>query len=189
MSYRSSKKLVTLIFTLVIIVLGSLGYLNSNTKSKPQITPTPTLQTIATASAELVKVVRVIDGDTIKLENGQTVRYIGIDTPELHHPQKSVQCFGQQTMEQNKMLVEGKSVRLIKDVSDTDRYGRLLRYVYVEDKTATPSSVFVNEYLVKEGYAYAAAFPPDIHYSELFKTEQNEAASLKKGLWDSCPLR
>lgn len=189
MSYRSSKKLVTLIFTLVIIVLGSLGYLNSSSKPTLQLTPTPTTNIIATVSAELIKVVRVVDGDTIKLENGQTVRYIGIDTPELHHPQKSVQCFGQQAMEQNKMLVEGKSVRLIKDVSDTDRYGRLLRYVYVEDKTATPSSVFVNEYLVKEGYAYAASFPPDVTYADLFKTEQDEAASLKKGLWNSCPLR
>src|SRR3990167_2746686 len=76
-----------------------------------------------------VIVTRVIDGDTIQVETSETVRYIGINTPETVHPDKPVECFGQQAANKNKELVLGKSVTLEKDVSETDRYGRLLRVV------------------------------------------------------------
>ncbi|MBI3335237.1 MAG: thermonuclease family protein [Candidatus Portnoybacteria bacterium] len=79
------------------------------------------------------KVARVIDGDTIELENGQRVRYIGIDTPETSDPRKPIQCFGIEAAKKNQELVEGKMVRLEKDVSERDRYARLLRYVYAGD--------------------------------------------------------
>ncbi len=72
-------------------------------------------------------VTRVVDGDTIEIEGGQKVRYIGIDTPETKHPRKPAQCFGHEAYEQNKKLVEGRVVKLERDVSETDRYGRLLR--------------------------------------------------------------
>ena len=72
-----------------------------------------------------------MDGDTIIIEEGQKVCYIGIDTPESVHPSKPVECFGKEASNKNKELVEGKRVRLETDVSDTDRYGRLLRYVWV----------------------------------------------------------
>jgi len=68
----------------------------------------------------LFKVIKVIDGDTIKLENGEVVRYIGIDTPETVHPSKPVQCFGREASNKNKELVEGKLVRLEKDITDRD---------------------------------------------------------------------
>jgi len=105
-------------------------------------------------SEPLYKVIRVIDGDTIELENGEKVRYIGIDTPETVNPNTSVECYGQESSNKNKELVEGKLVKLEKDISEIDKYGRLLRYVYVND-------VFVNDYLVRQGYANASSYPPD----------------------------
>ncbi len=122
-------------------------------------------------------VVRVIDGDTIELESGQKVRYIGIDTPEIHHPTKSVECFGEQAAEKNRALVEGKLVKLEKDVSEVDRYGRLLRYVYVD-------GVMVNELLVREGYARASSYPPDIKYQDKFRAAESQAQQAGEGLWD-----
>ena len=88
------------------------------------------------------KIVRVIDGDTIKLETGEVVRYIGIDTPETVHPSKPVQCYGKEASDKNREFVEGKEVKLEKDISETDKYNRLLRYVWLGD-------TLVNEYLVK----------------------------------------
>lgn len=131
------------------------------------------------AEEQLFKVVKVVDGDTIALENGEVVRYIGIDTPETVHPSKPVQCFGKEASEKNKELVEGKMVKLEKDVSERDKYGRLLRYVWV-------NGIFVNDYLVREGYAYVSTYPPDVKYSEQFLKAQQEARENKKGLWASC---
>jgi len=127
----------------------------------------------------LFKVVRVIDGDTIKLENGEVVRYIGIDTPETVHPSKPVQCFGKEASDKNRELVEGKLVKLEKDITDQDKYGRLLRYVWLGD-------LFVNDYLVREGYAYVYTYPPDVKYSEQFAQAQQEAEGNDRGLWAGC---
>ncbi len=99
------------------------------------------------------KVIRVIDGDTIKIEGDKVIRYIGIDTPETVHPSKPVQCYGKEASDKNKELVEGKEVKLEKDVSETDKYGRLLRYIWLGD-------MLVNEYLVREGYAQSSTYPP-----------------------------
>jgi|GEM_PF-1221787 len=118
-------------------------------------------------------VIKVIDGDTLKLENGEVVRYIGIDAPE------STQCFGEKALEKNKELVEGKLVRLEKDITDRDKYGRLLRYVWVDN-------LFVNDYLVRQGYAYAYTSPPDVKYSEQFAKAQQEARENNRGLWAVC---
>lgn len=122
---------------------------------------------------------RVIDGDTIELQNGEKVRYIGIDTPETLDPRKPVQCFGKESSAKNKELVEGKEVRLVKDVSERDKYGRLLRYVYVGD-------VFINEKLVAEGYAHAFTYPPDVAYGQLFIEKERVARENKLGLWGGC---
>jgi micrococcal nuclease len=139
-----------------------------------------------TASAEAFFVTKVVDGDTIVLENGQKVRYIGIDTPELHHPKKEVECFSQQAYEKNKELVLGKKVFLQKDISEKDKYNRLLRYVFLDEKMSTAEASFVNLYLVKNGFAYAATFPPDVKYANLFLTAQKEARQKNLGLWQKC---
>jgi endonuclease YncB( thermonuclease family) len=131
---------------------------------------------------DFVRVKRVVDGDTIELETGEKVRYIGMNTPESVKINFPVECFGKIASEKNKEMVEGKFVRLEKDISDKDRYGRLLRFIYLEDGT------FVNDVLVREGYARVSTFPPDVKFSEQFKAAEREAKSAKRGLWadDTC---
>jgi micrococcal nuclease len=183
---KLNKKLVLyLCSVLIFFVLG----LRSISQDKTPLSftffssPTPALPTsippIASDSAELAVVKRVVDGDTIELSDGRKVRYIGVDTPELHHPTKGVQCFGKEAMEKNKELVEGKTIKMVKDVSETDRYKRLLRYVWVD-------TTFVNEFLAKEGFARQATFPPDVRYVELFKSAAEQARLQNKGLWNTC---
>lgn len=134
---------------------------------------------------QLFLVERVIDGDTLQLSNRQTVRYIGIDTPEIVDTRKKMQCFGIEAAEKNKELAEGKNVRLEKDVSEVDRYGRLLRYVYVQSLEDS-EEVFINDYLVRNGFAHTSSFPPDIKYQSQFRDSQNYARLNNLGLWASC---
>ncbi len=125
------------------------------------------------------KVIKVIDGDTIVIEGGEIIRYIGIDSPETG--QSNDDCFAQEAFNANKELVEGKEVKLKKDVSERDKYGRLLRYVWVND-------IFVNEYLVKEGYALSAKFLPDVRYAEQFDNVEKQAQEENLGLWSLCQV-
>ena len=149
--------------------------------------PTVTLPPAATGSPtpsglQQALVVRVVDGDTIDVLIGGEqlrLRYIGIDTPETVDPRRPTGCFGKEASARNRELVEGKTVELEKDVSETDRYGRLLRYVWLEGG-------MVNARLVEEGYATAATFPPDVRYAERFAALQAQARDQGRGLWGAC---
>ena len=183
--FRLTKKQTSLIATLLILLLSAI-YQTIQPKTQNLTNQAKIIESLpATQSAELVKVVKVIDGDTIKLETGETVRYIGIDTPETKHPKKKLQCFGKEAMEKNKELVEGKFVKLEKDISDTDRYWRLLRYVYLPTDS-TPSGIFINDYLVREGFAHVSTFPPDVKYSDHFTNLEYQARVNNLGLWNKC---
>ncbi len=124
---------------------------------------------------------RVVDGDTIVIEGGERVRYIGIDTPETKHPSLPVQRMGPEATEANRELVEGKTVRLVLDVERRDRYGRLLAYVYVDD-------TFVNAELVRRGLAQVSTYPPNVRHQELFLRLQREARAAGRGLWADDPV-
>lgn len=119
------------------------------------------------------RVIKVVDGDTIVIEGGYEVRYIGIDTPEVH---PRVEAFGMEAWQTNRQLVGGKEVRLERDVSETDRYGRLLRYVYVGD-------TFVNAELVRQGLARAKAYPPDTRHQNYLEQMEAEARQAGRGMW------
>lgn len=149
-------------------------------------TPSPTFTPIPTPTPEwqAAKAVRVIDGDTIEVEiEGQRyrVRYIGIDTPEATDSTSALGWMGREAIAANQRLVEGKAIYLEKDVSETDRYGRLLRYVYLLDGT------FVNAVLVRLGYAQVSTYPPDVRYQDLFLKMQDEAVEAEVGLWGPTP--
>lgn len=131
-------------------------------------------------SSDTFLVSRVIDGDTIELENKEKVRYIGINTPETVDPRRAVQCFGHEASAKNKELVEGKQVTLVVDIEDRDKYGRLLRYVYLQDAT------FVNLELIKQGYASVATYPPNVAHVDAFKAAEKSAREAKVGLWGEC---
>jgi micrococcal nuclease len=127
------------------------------------------------------RVLRVVDGDTIEVErilDGKaTLRLIGVDAPETVAPGQPVGCFGPEASANTKQLLEGRTVLLEKDVSETDRYQRLLRYVYLEDGR------MANEVIVRDGYAQVATFPPDVKYQAHLLTAQTEARSANRGLW------
>ena len=130
------------------------------------------------------QVVEVVDGDTINVRiDGQeyAVRYIGIDAPETRHPEKGVEWMGPEATRANEDLVGGQMVYLEKDVSETDHYGRLLRYVYCADGT------FVNEALVRRGYAQSSTYPPDVAHQDLFRRAQRGAREAERGLWGPRP--
>ena len=174
-------KVRLLAVSVLIVIAAFLGIDSSDLFwEEALLTSEDTLNSgVLDATSEGVLVIRVIDGDTIEIETGEKVRYIGVDTPETKHPRKKVECYGKEASEFNKNLVEGRRVRLEKDVSDTDRYGRLLRYVYVGE-------TFVNEHLVSQGYAHTVSFPPDIKYQQVLLQAQKSARENVLGLWREC---
>ena len=123
---------------------------------------------------------RVVDGDTIVVAlDGEAylVRYIGIDAPETVRPDWPVEPFGPEASAFNQKLVEGQTVWLERDVSETDQFGRLLRYVWLEDGR------LVNAVLVEEGYARAVTIPPDLKHAADVARLQREARANGRGLW------
>lgn len=143
-------------------------------------TPTPADTLGETTQAEFL-VTKVVDGDTFEIESGERVRLIGIDTPETVDPRRPVGCFGYEASNVTKGLLEGKRVKMEGDLTDRDKYGRLLRYVWLDN-------LFVNEYLVREGFAQSSSYPPDVKYQGLFDAAEIEARESKRGLWGSCKL-
>ncbi len=139
----------------------------------PSVRP-PAVLTTPPSSEDLVPVVRVVDGDTIVVAlggaRGTKVRLIGIDTPERD------ECLYRATTDRMRALVEGKSVKLVRDVSETDRYGRLLRYVYDAGRS-------INATMVSEGFASAATYPPDVAHALEFVALERKARRAGRGLW------
>jgi len=158
--------------------------------------PTPTHATAPSATiqspesglapvgaTETARVVRIVDGDTIIIDRGrgnERLRYIGMDTPESVKPDTPVQFMAKEAAAANGALVEGREVVLERDVSETDRYDRLLRYVWLRDGDAWR---FVNLELVRQGFAQVATYPPDVRWTNTFLAAQREARDAGRGLW------
>ena len=146
----------------------------------------PPLGSLPVGPTEAAHVVRIVDGDTIVVDRGrgpEKVRYIGMDTPETVDPDTPVEPFGEAATAANAALVAGADVVLERDVSDVDRYGRLLRYVWLR-VTGPPSGwLMVDLELVREGYAQVATFPPDVRYVDLFVAAERAARDAGRGLW------
>jgi micrococcal nuclease len=132
------------------------------------------------------RVVRVVDGDTISVVldgREERVRYIGIDTPESVKPGTPVQCFAERASAANARLVAGRRVRLVADVEQRDRYGRLLAYVYRESDGA-----FVNAALVRDGFARTLTIPPNVAHAAEFAGLARGARRAGRGLWRACGI-
>jgi len=132
------------------------------------------------------QVERVVDGDTIRVRlAGRTerVRYIGIDTPESVKPGTPVQCYAKRASAANAALVAGQRVRLVGDVEQRDRYGRLLAYVYRE-----PDGAFVNALLVRDGYARTMTIAPNVAHAPEFARLARTARAAGRGLWRACAM-
>lgn len=170
---RRLKRIISLATTLLIVGLWYIGNHHTTLTS-----------VVADNQPGLSRVVSVDDGDTIRVQQGssvETVRFIGMDTPEVKDPRKPIQCYGHEASNETKSLLAGKSVRLVADsIGDNrDKYHRLLRYVYLPDGT------FVNELLIQKGYAFAyIVFPFD--KMDQFKLDEAAAHTASVGLWKAC---
>jgi micrococcal nuclease len=134
----------------------------------------------------LYRVEEVSDGDTIIVNmNGyrEIVRMIGVDTPETQHPKRPLECYGKEASEYSRKLLENKRVRLQADPLDTnrDRYGRLLRYVFL------PDGILVESRLIADGYGFAYTLFP-FEKSDEFKTLEQQAKDAGSGLWSACEV-
>lgn len=129
-------------------------------------------------------VTRVVDGDTVHVRlagRDETVRYIGMDTPETVKPHTPVQCFGEAASAANRRLVSGAPVELRLDAESRDRYGRLLAYVY-----RRRDGLFVNAALVRDGFATILTIPPNVGHAAELSALQRRARSAHRGLWRAC---
>ena len=162
---------------LCVLLLASMSACNLE-----ETAPTSTTSTNnggSTINGQAARVTNVIDGDTIDVQiNGETfrVRYVGVNTPERDEP-----CYSEASAA-NRALVGGQNVILVRDVSETDRFDRLLRYVYVGD-------TFVNEVLVAQGFAEAVLYEPDDREHDNFvqlerQAEQQGLACHPSGIFD-----
>ena len=198
-----SRRRIALVVIGVILALGLVGSAagqgddsqspvaeatatpEATTDATPRPTPEPTFG--PAGQLDEAEVVDVVDGDTIKVElEGEvvTVRYIGIDTPETVDPNSPVMWMGPEASAANAQLVDGQTVYLERDVSETDRFGRLLRYVWLD---APSGWVLVNQELVRQGFAVSSAYPPDVKYQDLFDTAESGAMGYDRGLWGPTP--
>jgi micrococcal nuclease len=181
--FKLTGKILSTLASLIIL-LGAVVYYYFNQSSTNTKTPVDNTK-------EYVVVKRVVDGDTFLLSNGERVRLLGIDTPEKYESKKldkdveatkqdkkTIKKLGQLASDYVKNFVEGKKVYLEKEPNydDKDRYGRLLRWVYLEDGT------FINGKIIKDGYAQVYEKFPVSKLEELRKY-QREARENKKGLW------
>jgi micrococcal nuclease len=148
--------------------------------AKGRITLAPTiLPTPAISPKQLVNLSYVIDGDTIIINGNKKVRYIGINTPELKTQTTPDECFARQALAENKKILSDKKIYLMSDTSNTDKYGRLLRYVYADN-------LFINDYLIRNGFAKIETVPPNTKYYMQFKQAEKEAKDHHLGLWSNC---
>ena len=130
-------------------------------------------------AAEWNQVKWVVDGDTVVLIDGQKVRYIGINTPEVAHDDQSAEPYGETAKRFNALLVNRKKVRLEFDRERFDRFQRLLVYVFLENGT------FVNAEMLSNGYAYLLKKRPNFKYNSILLQSQRSAMSAKKGIWQN----
>lgn len=187
-----------LVLTIAILLLV-ISFLTPDSKSRKQDTlgsakketqptrsvektPTITLSVQPVGNADYFPVTAVVDGDTVRVVmNGQevTLRLIGIDTPESVDPRRPIECYGLEASNKMKELVLGKSVALEADESQSerDKYGRLLRYIFLTDGT------FINKVMIDEGFAYEYTYDVPYLYQEQFRIAQTNAEKNSKGLW------
>ena len=151
----------------------------------PSPCPLPSGERVLEAAEALTGVVvKLVDGDTVWVrlaDRVEKVRYIGVDTPEVHHPTRGEEPGGREAAEVNRRLVDGKAVRLEPDVQLRDRYGRLLAYVWVKGNDGR--ELMVNAELVRLGYARIMTVPPNVRHVEMLRKLQVDAREHHRGLW------
>jgi len=168
----------TIITVLIALVLGVGGGILGHSLLKDKDADSAR----ETSAGDDLHIVEVIDGDTIRLESGQRVRLLGIDAPEKG------ECYYEESRDALAGVIGENRVRLDKDISDMDEYARLLRYVVIPVADPGEDNVFVNEYLVREGYAEASSRRPNKRYESFLRSAEEEAREAARGLWSVCEV-
>jgi len=176
-SWRRAAPWLVLFALLAAAGLGALDkpFREGGAGGRTPVTPGATFE---------ASVTRVVDGDTVHVRIGdraETVRYIGMDTPETVKPDTPVQCFGKAASAANRRLVDGQRVRLRIDAEPRDRYGRLLAYVY-----RLRDGLFVNGALVRQGFATILTIPPNVRQAGPLRSMERRARRRRLGLWGAC---
>lgn len=179
--YSISTLIVLIVLALLTVSTGA-AFQQSNTVYLPVLRRNGPLAACIPPGAliQTGTVTAVVDGDTVKATvdgRAVTIRYIGMDTPEDTTEKEK---FGPEATQRNRELVLNQAVVLARDVSETDRYGRLLRYVFV-------GSTFINYQMVREGWAEAILYPPDTACSTYFEQAETAARSEGLGMWVGLP--
>jgi micrococcal nuclease len=146
------------------------------------------IESITLEKAEYGLVTDVSDGDTIAIDETIKVRLLGIDTPELEHKNINIrlECHAKEAHTRMRQLILGKYVYLIRDARDKDKYGRKLRHIFLPIGSDTKRFLYINAYMVGEGYARAYILEPKLQYKDNIESLQIEAKSNRKGLWGVC---
>lgn len=178
---RFKRRLKAFVLSLILAGLAAGWQIAAKPHSIPKLT-----QTITSSQPGLYRVTKIDDGDTIVVQSdtsSETVRLIGLDTPEVKDPRKPVQCYAAEASAKTKTLLTGQSVRLEADpIGDNrDKYHRLLRYVYLPDGT------LINETLIQQGYAFAYVIFPFTKLDQ-FKADELSAQKNQLGLWSHCQV-
>jgi len=168
----TSRKKISM--TALIAILAAAGYGGYTVVKQSE------LAGMRSGQATLYTVARVIDGDTIELKDGDVVRLTGIDAPDVG------ECYFQESKDALSQLLTGKDVELRKDVTDTDDFGRLLRYAILLDVSGTKDSILASEYMVAGGYATPRSNPRDRLYYGMLLEKREEAMKAGRGLWSAC---
>jgi micrococcal nuclease len=178
-------QIVAILFA-VSVLLFDFGFFEEEASSTvPETSITEYVAQVDRNQLTRGTVTKVTDGDTVRVEidgEEQKVRLIGIDTPEVFGGKE---CYGEEASNVSKQLLEGRTVYLQKDISETDDFGRLLRYVYVEQEG---NLLDFNAFLVGEGYAFSAVYEPDTARSEYFNLVMQEAQEDDTGIWSTCEV-
>ena len=130
----------------------------------------------------------IVDGDTIHVDIGGTeyrVRYIGMDAPEIAHDGNPAERLGPEATQANAHLVANQQVILETDTSDTDQFGRLLRYVWLPPTTTNGTWLMVDEELAAEGMADVKRYPPDTYWQSVLQQAEDNAREAGLGIWSN----
>ena len=178
------KRLISGFIVIFLALAVQDGFFGTNEANFPDV-PKSSALTIGTVANSTpyggTRIVRIVDGDTVVVNiKGiqEKVRLIGVDTPETVDPRGSVQCFGEEASAFTKSILENQTVRLEADPTqdDRDRYGRLLRYVFLND-------TLVNKELISLGYGHEYTYRRPYKYQREFKNAERSARESQKGLW------
>ena len=175
------KVIAVFIFILVILAFSKSDLIKNNSQRLDYVSEAEN-KSQEENQTKLHKVIKVVDGDTIDVEINnvsERLRLIGINTPEIVDPRKAVECFGKEASNKAKEILNNSNVRIEADDKSGNRgkYGRLLRYVFLEDGTN------FNKLMISEGYAYEYSYDVSYKYQDEFKQAEKEAREAKKGLW------